>query len=127
MSSYEKVSDAETVSVPSGGTESTRRFDVGDADQASFVIEGDANASDITVDYKATEESNGSLAEVQRGIQTGNNWKRSNIDLTSYNNNKVILQNIPVGGLNELAAHLTDGASGGDVDVTVRVATRQIS
>lgn len=125
MSSYERISDTETVNVGANSTAQSGRFEVGDRESATIVLVGDANSTDVSVNYMAAESSGAGLGEVQRALQTGNNFNRDNLDLTSYSNNKIVLENLPVEGINQIAVELTD-ASGTATDVDVTVISKEI-
>lgn len=126
MSSYEDVEDLGSVTVASSATEQTNRAEVGDVDTISVVLIGDSNSTDVDVNYMSAEASGLPLGDMQRGIESGNNFKRTNIDLTSYSNNKVVLEDIPAHALNQFAADITNNAAS-ETTVEVKVAKRRAS
>lgn len=126
MASYEDVEDLGSVTVASSATEQTNRAEVGDVDTISVVLIGDSNSTDVDVNYLSAEESGLPLGDMQRGIETGNNFKRTNIDLTSHSNNKVVLKDIPARAMNQFAADVTNNAAS-ETTVEVKVAKRRAS
>jgi hypothetical protein len=124
--SYEVTTDLGTKTIASSGSETYGPIEVGDDETVSIVLSGDSNSNDITVDYRGNAQSGATFGDMQRARQTGNNFKRANLDLTSNANNKLILVEVPVGGLNQMEVEVSNGG-GSSTDVQVKSATADIA